>query len=508
MASLLDRYPAKIRGVRSCFDRVIIQGTLPGLCYAAGMTTFLHLRRIRIFDYARFADPLRDRIRAHAEAVAEQHGLEIEFIRKLKQFRKEDRLQAILHQRGRHPGLVHIFSAMEACSSYKPWHDKPTGKTFLKPDSGKCLHYYFYFIDKRLGLCYLRVPTWCPFRLQFYFNGHNWLASQLQSKGLAFHLTDNAFTMIDDFPRAQQLADAWKVATLHRALDQFAAEYCPVLKAFGMQYHWSLMQVEYATDILFTNQAALQDLYQVLSRTAIHAVKANDVATFLGRKLTGRYDGLLGTSFTTRLEGTRLKHHMGPVSLKLYDTFGVVLRLEVTASNVSFLKHYRTVEQRNGEKLFKVAPLKKSIYSLTPDLRHLMLAANQRYLAFLSDLDDPTVGIQALRTLATPVEAHGRAYKGYNFFHPDDQHLFETLLRGEFTISGWRNKDLRPTLHKTVSQVSTSLKRLRLHGLIKRIGHTYKYYLTRLGRTVLSMGLKLKELVVIPTLARELQPAR
>ena len=30
---------------------------------------------------------------------------------------------------------------------------------------GKCLHYYFYFIDPQLGLCYLRVPTWCPFRL-------------------------------------------------------------------------------------------------------------------------------------------------------------------------------------------------------------------------------------------------------------------------------------------------------------------------------------------------------
>ncbi len=136
-----------------------------------------------------------------------------------------------------------------------------------------------------------------------------------------------------------------------------------------------------------------------------------------------------------------------------------------------------------------------------------MLAANQRYLAFLSDLDDPTVGMQALRNLATPVQANGRAYKGYNFFHPDDQQLFETLLRGEFTISGWRNKDLRHTLHKTVSRISTSLKRLRLHGLIKRIGRTYKYYLTRLGRTVMLMGLKLKELSVIPRLARELKPA-
>ena len=260
MASLLDRYQKQIRGVLSCFDRVIIQGTLPGLCYAAGMTTFLHLRRIRIFDYPRFAEPLRDAIRAHVDTLAQEHGLEIEFVRKLKRFRKEDRIQAILRHRGTHPGLVHIFSAMETCPSYKPWHDKKTGKTFLKPNSGKCLHYYFYFIDERLGLCYLRVPTWCPFRLQFYFNGHNWLASQLQAKGIAYQLTDNAFTMLADFPRAQQLADAWQVSSLHRALDHFAATYCPVLKSLGVQYHWSLMQVEYATDILLTSHAALQDL--------------------------------------------------------------------------------------------------------------------------------------------------------------------------------------------------------------------------------------------------------
>lgn len=43
---------------------------------------------------------------------------------------------------------------MEQCNTYKPWHDKTTGKTFLKFDWSKCLHYYFYFIDKELGLCY------------------------------------------------------------------------------------------------------------------------------------------------------------------------------------------------------------------------------------------------------------------------------------------------------------------------------------------------------------------
>ena len=70
--------------------------------------------------------------------------------------------------RGEHPGLVDVIAAMEACESYRRWHDKPRGM-YLRPDSGKCLHYYyyFYFIDEARGLCYLRVPTWCPFRLQF-----------------------------------------------------------------------------------------------------------------------------------------------------------------------------------------------------------------------------------------------------------------------------------------------------------------------------------------------------
>jgi len=49
--------------------------------------------------------------------------------------------------------------------------------------------------------------------------------------------------------------------------------------------------------------------------------------------------------------------------------------------------------------------------------------------------------------------------------------------------------------------VSRLLKRLRLHGLIKKVGHTYKYYLTRFGKEVLTTGLKLRELAVIPQLA-------
>lgn len=500
MASLLERHANEIHGVLSCFDRVVIQGTLPGLCFAEGMTSYLNANHVRIFDYPRFAEPLRDEIRANAERLAAEHGLTIEFVRK-PTFRKEARIKEVLAERGDHPGLVHILSAMEVCPSYKPWHDKTTHRTFLKPDSGKCLHYYFYFIDEELGLCFVRVPTWCPFRLQCYFNGHNQLAAKLGKEGIAYRMLDNAFAQVANIERAQALADEIDAARLHGALDRFAERYCPVIRRLGVSYHWSLMQVEYSMDIIFARQSDLAPVYDAIARTAIHAVKAENVATFLGRKLTNGYQDELGNDFSTRIEGTRIRHHMGPASIKMYDKAGLILRIETTANDVSFFKHHRKVEHRDGSTVYKLAPLKKSIYSMS-DLRGLLAAANHRYLDFISNLEDPSAGTRILHRVTETVIETGRTYKGFNFFAPTDEHLFEAIVRGEHTISGLRHRDLQSVLpDQSPGQISRCLKRLRVHGLLKRVGHTYKYYVTELGRRVVLTGLKLKELFLIPALA-------
>ena len=498
---LTERHHQQIAGVLSCYDRILIQGTLPGLCYAEGMTSYLYARQIRIFDYPRFAQSLRDQLRENAERLAAENGLEIEFIRRTKSFRKEEKVRQILRQRGSHPGLVCVFSAMEPCGSYQPWHNKQTGKTYLRPDDGKCLHYYFYFIDPDLGLGYVRVPTWCPFRLQIYLNGHHRLARRLERHKIEHVLLDNAFTQIGDFERAQRIADDWPVEQLPRRLDEFAQRYCPVIRSLGVAYHWSLDQVEFATDLVFRRREDLQAIYGTLTRTAIHTVKPDNVATFLGRKLHPLYQGEVGTRFNTRIEGTRIKHTMGWVSIKMYDKFGSILRIETTVNDVSFFRHYRTVEQRDGTTVTKWAAMKKSIYSL-PALREALQAANRRYLEFLSTLDDPRAGIDRLQKVTEPVREKERSYPGLNFFSASDQALMETLARGEFNLRGFQNKTLRTHLgEKTTAQLSRLLKRLRLHGLIKKVGHSYRYYLTVLGKHVIATGLKLKNLVLIPQLA-------
>jgi hypothetical protein len=71
---LTERFSAQITGVLSCYDRLIVQGTIPDFSYGQAMTNYLNERRIRIFDYAQFAQPLREALREHAERVAAENG--------------------------------------------------------------------------------------------------------------------------------------------------------------------------------------------------------------------------------------------------------------------------------------------------------------------------------------------------------------------------------------------------------------------------------------------------
>lgn len=64
----------------SCFDRVIITGTLPMICFAEGMTSYLYREKIRVFDYKQFAEEKRDKIIKHAEEIAKENNIKIQYI--------------------------------------------------------------------------------------------------------------------------------------------------------------------------------------------------------------------------------------------------------------------------------------------------------------------------------------------------------------------------------------------------------------------------------------------
>jgi len=274
-----------------------------------------------------------------------------------------------------------------------------------------------------------------------------------------------------------------------------------VLDVFAQSYHWSFMQIEYATDLVFRSPAILKPLYEQLSRQAILTVKAEHVATFLGHKITAQLAQEIGSQFATRIEGTCVKHRFGKSSIKIYDKFGLVLRIETTTNDVAAFKHYRKVEHRQGPATRALAPVRKTIYSLN-DLREILLGCNRRYLQYLSSLDDFSAGIRALDRLTQPRPVNGRNVRGLNFFNRAEHTRLAALQRPGFNIAGLRRANLLPLAAQcSPATLSRQLARRRQLGVIKRVTATYRYYLTRAGRAAIAAGRRLTELTIIPALA-------
>jgi hypothetical protein len=187
----------------------------------------------------------------------------------------------------------------------------------------------------------------------------------------------------------------------------------------------------------------------------------------------------------------------------MYDKHGFILRVETTTNDVTFFRTHRMVEQRDGKRVMKLAYLKKSIYSLSPDLQSISRAANHRYI----DSSQPS-------TILFQVSRRSRRSptRSKNASIATAASISSTRIRRSLrcsvaasSSSTVRNRSLREHLGGfRSSQVSRLLKRLRLHGIIKKIGHAYKYYLTEFGRYVAIAGLTLKNLFLVPEFATPL----
>jgi hypothetical protein len=124
-------------------------------------------------------------------------------------------------------------------------------------------------------------------------------------------------------------------------------------------------------------------------------------------------------------------------------------------------------------------------------------AANDRYLEALASVQDTASVGQLAARLCRPVRRNGRRVRALNPYAPADADLLQAVSRGEFTLNGFRNRDLRRLLfgdHPTsqreqrrqAAAVTRKLALLRAHRLIRKVPGTHRYHLTAQGRTILT----------------------
>jgi hypothetical protein len=506
MDAFVTKHAPAIRGVLACFDRVLFRGYVP-LMSGYAMAEFLQRKQVRRHTLKSFLLTQAERVKKHALAMAAETQRPYQYL--TGPCRKEELARQMAQRDGITEGLVCVFSVLEPCRTFSlVWKE---AHPYVQPAWRKCLHLYFYFVDRQFGLIHVKLQTWFPFPIQVYVNGHEWVARRLDAHGVRYQKRDNVFVSLSDPTRAQKLADGFTSVDWVRVLGRYARRVNPLLRDVlaPMQYYWVTTQAEYSTDVLFRSHQALEELMPRLLTYSTLYFEARDVLAFLGRKLSGNFLGDVATDqvdfsqMPKRLPGRRVKHRMKRNWMKMYNKEGAVLRVETVINDPTEFRIRRRV-RRHGRTVMAWTPLRKGVAFLSR-YQEICGQCNGRYLDALAHVDDPTPAIRALDALsARAATPDGRTVRPFNPVARQDRTLFEVLMSGEHVLHGFTNRELRehlvragfplaPDATKQSGQVTRLLRRLHIHQLIAKIPRSRRWRVSLNGRRVMAAAVKLRE---------------
>jgi hypothetical protein len=466
------------------------------------MMSYLSHVGVRLKDFGAFVERTCLEVRQASEQAARRLERPVHYLRSSTIDKYEEAENLARHDHVKE-GLVCVFSCVEPCQAYKVQSDRATKRLTLQKASRKGVHLYHYWMHKDFGLRHARLQTWFPFMMEVCFNGRSWLARQMDQQGLGYTQRDNCFTWLEDIQASQKLMETLRRFRWPAFLQALAEQVHPlqkdILQGFRTQYYWSMTESEWATDVMFDSPQALARVYPSLVQGAMTTFSSRDVMRFLGKKPSGPFKGEVVSSYLRRPEGVRVKHSVQGNSVKMYDKQGHLLRIETTMNHPYRFQAYRPKENDpKGPRPWRY--LRKGVAD-SQRRADICQGVNGRYLEALASLDSELPVKQLVASVCRPTRWRRRPVRALHPWSEVDQELLTVIRRGEYTLQGFRNRDLVASLypkagddpeeqHRASARVTRLLRLLRAHGLVRKISGTHRYRLTPKGRKIATAVLR------------------
>lgn len=494
--AFIERYQRDVIGVLHGWDRLRLQGTLRSLYYPPVMEQYLRKAGVMWKDFKQFAIGLTGRVREAAEAIAKTQQRPVIYLASSRAS-KEDEARQIQRRDKVKRGLIAVMSCVEPCRRWSMRGNRASKKLELGLEWGKCTHLYFYWIHEELGFLHLRLQTWFPFLVQVCVNGREWLSRQMDKAGMAYRREENCFPWIGDVRRAQELMEQQQATDWPKVLSKLVEQCHPlheeISRPIEREYYWTAAQSEYATDVMFRNRGRLERIYPSLVHHAIMSFGAEQVMRYVGRPGRIGINDEVVTDRRRRSVGVRVKHWLNKNSLKFYDK-GSVLRDEVTINEPKDFRVWRGAENKPSSKK-QWRTLRRSVADFARRAE-VSRKATDRHLTALAAVEVQSTLAQEAAQVCRAVRCEGQRYRALNPFGKIDSELLTAINRGEFTINGFRNRDVRARLYvptndkrrerQQMASVGRKLRLLRAHGLIAKVSRTHRYVVTEKGRRIIT----------------------
>ena len=492
------------------FDRIVFKGCLLPIMFADGAQNFL--RRVGVLnkDFKSWMMAQTETIVHAAEQFAEQHRLAP--IRPIPScdIRKEELAHQQQQERRIEHGPIGVYSAVESCRSFKARFDPQASRPKLCAERTKCKHLYFYQDHQDYGFLNVRLQTWFPYNIQFCLNGREWLRRALEREAIPFIRKGNKLLHVEDFARAQALLTAQLDTDWGELLDGLRREVFPdMARILGphLGYYWTLWQSEWASDLIFERPEDLGGVTQNLLKHAFMSAAPERVLRYLDRPLTKRdqpyanFSQEVMTRFLQFNDGCRVRHWVGGNSAKIY-TEQNVLRLETTINAPDMFKVHRHKQGAGADEPKQRLPLRKGVADTA--LRAIVSQeVNERVLANVLTMQDKEPLARLLDEVCPGKTRDGRRVRGLDPTGKD-RAILQALADQRFAVGGITNKGLRELLrgqpeHRGRSEqqlagyVSRQLRRLRDHGLLRKLPRQNRYHLSERGRKLTLAAIALRK---------------
>ncbi len=466
-ASLLD-------GTYSCVDRIVVNAYYPLGQTAGGLRTWW--RRFQRDDELTTKRLLRlaARFSRSARAWAREHAVPVIFCR--KGVRKHELAEQYVPK---DPHFRGVFLVLVSKEPGPVWEvgTFPSGAIDLRPrQPWPYVHYYyFHLIDPDWGHVAFGVCCHPPFRARILLNEHEWVARQATRRGLAHRKLGNCFVDAQD-PRAlTALADTLSDQHVRAVCERWIYGLCFGLavaeqRLSNFRYAYSVAQLEYSYNMLFTLARTMEDLYHRVIDQTRRTLTPRTIRTIFGKARTCYRKRLEVRIDALHHDVIVVKVRYGTMTLKLYNKDGRVLRIECISANTSHLGVGRSLERFPR----MVAALRASTVAFLNQLH----AADQAFLDY-----------GTLDTLRQSTTRGSRRIPGLDLDKPRCRALLHAVTTLAPAAEGFTNAALRAAVQGALPAqmlygpraASYDLARLVTKGIIDRVPRTRRYVLTPIG---------------------------
>jgi hypothetical protein len=469
-------------------DRMYLNLYQPRLQHGAGIAAFFVGHRGHRFASSALMAPMTAAFTANIEHFIAARGLDL--VRFARGQRKDEVTagylsRAELDERGLAAAQVlYVGVAQEKQRVFRTSkrRNPVTGATYpwLVPSTGVVNQYYFYCVDEEFGPVCVKFSGYFPYTGRLILNGNEYAKRQAAKAGIGFVPLDNAFAAVDDGPGVQAICDGLDedeiTALAARLLAILPHPFTTEDTDAGYRYELSVLQAEFSLTQTLDSAVSGRIFFDQLIRDNLDLGRPDRVSLIFGRKIIRKGRRPTPGRFRTRVitDGVTPSLHVDYKNSKIkqYHKLGKALRTETTINDTAD---------------FGVA---KGLSHL-PQLKEIGFTASRRLLDVQRISHDPAEGAATLAALTDPViSPAGTRTAGMPVTSLRVQALLSAICAFRLLPNGFTNRDLRNHLapllglapeDMTSGQITYDLRRLRIHGLIQRIPHSFRYQVTSTG---------------------------